>query len=111
MRIFISYSGRHRYDGEVADSIAAALALRKIDYFLDRQSIQVGEAILTAIQQAIAESCTHLLILASFASDKAEWPHRELELARQSELTLIPMIIAARENEVPDLVRGLKPLF
>jgi len=111
MRIFISYSGRHRYDGEVADSIAAALAVRKIDYFLDRQSIQVGDDILAAIKLAIEKSCTHLLILASFASDKVDWLHQELDLALQHSLVLIPMVIAARENEIPELVRGLKTLF
>jgi len=111
MRIFISYSGRHRYDGEVADSIAAALAMRQIDYFLDRQSIHVGEEILTAIQLAIDKSCTHLLILASFASDKVDWVHQELELALRQGLSVIPMVIAARENEVPEVVRGLKTLF
>jgi hypothetical protein len=111
MRIFISYSGRHRYDGEVADSIAAALAVSEIDYFLDRQSIQVGDDILTTIKLAIEKSCSHLLILASFASTKVEWLHQELELAVQHGLVLIPMVIAARENEIPELVRGLKTLF
>jgi hypothetical protein len=108
MRIFISYSGKHGYDGYVADSIAAALALRKVEYFYDRQSIRVGDDILRAIQQAIDKSCTHFLILASFASDKADWPHRELEMAVQRGLSLIPMAIAARENDVPELLRNMK---
>jgi hypothetical protein len=111
MRIFISYSGRHRYDGEVAESIAEALELRHIDHFLDQKNLRVGDDILREIKLAIEKNCTHLLLLASFASDKVQWVHDELNLAREHALNVIPMVIAARENEVPELVRGLKTLY
>lgn len=111
MRIFISYSGRHQYDGDVARSIAEALALRHVDYFLDQKSLRVGDDIVQEIRLAIEKSCTHLLLLASFASEKVSWVHDELALARENGLNLIPMIIAARENEVPEFVRGLKTLY
>jgi hypothetical protein len=111
MRIFISYTGRHGYDGEVAESIAKALERRRVDYFFDRESLAVGDQILPVIERAIEKSCTHFLLLASFASEKVDWVQQELDLAVKHGLQLIPMVIAARENEVPPFVRGLKTLY
>ncbi|HYI07771.1 MAG TPA: TIR domain-containing protein [Thermoanaerobaculia bacterium] len=110
MHIFISYTGRHRYDGEVAEQIAAALEECGIDCFLDRKSIEVGDDILRVIAATIDEKSSHLLVLASFAAEKVDWVREELRQAQERGLKLIPMVIAARDNEIPDFVRGLKPL-
>ncbi|HEX6159774.1 MAG TPA: toll/interleukin-1 receptor domain-containing protein, partial [Thermoanaerobaculia bacterium] len=95
----------------MARSIAEALSLRHVDYFLDQQSLRVGDDIVREIGLAIEKSCTHLLLLASFASEKVSWVRDELALAREHGLHLIPMVIAARENELPEFVRGLKTLY
>jgi hypothetical protein len=101
MRIFISYSGRHGYDGEVARSIADALRLCNIDTFLDEYDIDVGDDFIDVINHAIDHTCTHLLILASFVADQVPWVKQELERMR----------VATRRDEVPKIVQGMDTLY
>ncbi|MCC6667196.1 MAG: toll/interleukin-1 receptor domain-containing protein [Polyangiaceae bacterium] len=82
MAIFISYS--HEDRGFV-EKLAQNLVLRKARVWIDRWELEVGDSLVSRVQEAI-ESSSALLVIMSEAAVRSEWCRRELSAGLLREL-------------------------
>lgn len=82
MTIFISYS---RNDVAFVDELARALVIRRHHIWLDRWEMNVGDSLISKIQNALTESDAILIVL-SKNSVASEWCKKELNSGLMREL-------------------------
>lgn len=104
MPLFISYS---HADKEFVDKLAMQLVTRKVNVWLDRWEMHVGESLITKIQQAITDASALLVILSPDSVD-SEWCKKELNcgLIRELEerrIVILPILV--RECKIPLFLR------
>ncbi len=105
MPVFISYS--HEQKGFV-DILAANLFKRKINVWVDRWELGVGDSIINQIQEAITEASA-LLIVLSRASVESAWCKKEIESGLLRELEakrVIVLPVMFEDCEIPIFLRG-----
>lgn len=102
MPIFISYS---HSDRDFVDQLASQLVAHKVNVWLDRWELHIGDSLIERIQQAITDASA-LLVILSPESIQSEWCKKELNSALVRELEERRIIV------LPILVRDCKiPLF
>lgn len=104
MPIFISYS---RTDRDFVDTLARGLVHNKINVWLDRWELHVGDSLITRIQQAITDASA-LLVVLSRASVNSEWCKKELNsgLIRElEERRVVVLPVLAEDCEIPMFLR------
>lgn len=102
MPVFISYSHN---DEEFANMLAANLVKRNTHIWLDTWNLNVGDSLMSKVQEAIEESSA-LLIILSKSSVESEWCKKELNSALMRELDEKKVIV------LPVLLEDCKvPLF
>ena len=102
MPVFISYS---HSDEEFVDKFAAHLVKQNTHVWVDTWNLNVGDSILTKVQEAIEESSA-LLVVLSKASVESEWCKKELNSGLMRELEEKKVIV------LPVLIEDCKiPLF
>ncbi len=89
--IFVSHATQ---DELVAKEITAALENQGVGTWLATRDIQVGDNYASQIYSAIAES-THFLVLLSPASIASNHVKRELNLAVDKDITILPLVVSA----------------
>jgi hypothetical protein len=104
MPIFISYSSK---DSDFVDRLAAQLVHHKVNVWIDRWEMHVGESLLDRIQEAIQDASA-LLVVLSPDSVESEWCKKELNsgLIRELEerrIVVLPVLI--RSCEIPLFLR------
>lgn len=87
--IFISYSSD---DKSFAHKLDASLSVTKLSIFIDIKKIPYAGNIPEHIEEAIKKS-THLLYVVSKNSQKSDWVKKELQLAIENKIQIIPIII------------------
>ena len=93
--VFISYSSK---DQAVADAVCAALESRQIACWIAPRDIAERDRVAVAIPKAISECRVMVLVFSSFA-DQSRQVRREVHLALEKDVTLIPFRI---EDIVPN---------
>lgn len=88
MRIFLSYSSKNK---DFARRLAADLERAGTGVWLDEHSMRVGTG-LAAIEPAIRESDC-LVVVLSAAAVESEWVDREIELAQQFDVRVLPVLL------------------
>ncbi|NOR68404.1 MAG: TIR domain-containing protein [Methylomarinum sp.] len=102
MPVFISYS---HSDEEFVNLLAANLVKRNTHIWLDTWNLNVGDSLISKVQEAIEESSA-LLIILSKSSVESEWCKKELNSALMRELDEKKVIV------LPVLLEDCKvPLF
>ena len=102
MSVFISYS---HSDRDFVDRLALALLNKKINVWLDRWEIQVGDSLIQKIEAGL-EECSALLVVLSKASTESEWCKKELSAGLIRELDERKVVV------LPLLIEDCKiPLF
>lgn len=107
MSIFISYSHQ---DKDFVDVLAAMLVKYKARVWLDRWELQVGDSIISRIQEAIQESDA-LIVVISKASMQSEWCKKELSAGflRELEEKKVLVLPALKEEcDMPVFLREKK---
>jgi hypothetical protein len=107
MPLFISYSHQDR---DFVDRLAAELTMRRRHVWVDRWEIQVGESLLTKVQNAITEASA-LVVVLSRASVASEWCRKELNsgLLRELEEKRVLVLPALIEDcDIPLFLREKK---
>lgn len=104
MPVFISYSHQDR---EFADTLAIQLVRNRVNVWLDKWELRVGDSLLERIQTAIQGSSA-LLVVLSKASVQSAWCRRELNAGLTRELeerqvVLLPLLL--EDCEVPLFLR------
>ncbi|EHQ07863.1 toll/interleukin-1 receptor domain-containing protein [Leptonema illini] len=94
MSVFISYS---RTDSAFVDKLAVELVKERMNVWLDRWELKVGDSLLDRIQQAI-QNADYLCIVLSKAAVESEWCRKELNAGLMRELEerhiiLLPILI------------------
>lgn len=88
--IFVSHATQ---DGSIAREITAALESKGVGTWLATRDIQVGDNYATQIYSAIS-TATHFLVLLSPASIASNHVKRELNLAVDKDITILPLVIS-----------------
>lgn len=104
MPLFISYS---HADKDFVDKLAMQLVARKVNVWLDRWEMHVGESLIDKIQQAVTDASALLVILSPDSVD-SEWCKKELNsgLIRElEERRVVILPILARECKIPLFLR------
>lgn len=104
MPLFISYS---HADKEFVDMLAMQLVTRKVNVWLDRWEMHVGESLITKIQQAITDASALLVILSPDSVD-SEWCKKELNsgfIRELEERRIVILPILVRECKIPLFLR------
>lgn len=104
MPLFISYS---HADKAFVDKLAKQLVARKVNVWLDRWEMHVGESIIDKIQKAITDASS-LLVILSPESVESEWCKKELNsgLIRELEerrIVVLPVLV--RDCTIPLFLR------
>lgn len=104
MPLFISYS---RNDSDFVDKLATQLVAHKVNVWLDRWEMHVGESLIDRIQTAITDASALLVILSPNSVDSA-WCKKELNsgLIRELEerrIVILPVLI--RDCAIPIFLR------
>ena len=73
-RVFISYS---HVDSELVECLERRLKRNKVDVFLDKKSINWGQAITEEVRNALAE-CVAVIVVVSPASLQSQWVPYEI---------------------------------
>jgi len=107
MPIFISYS---RQDKSIVEKIAAHLVKHRANIWIDEWELDIGDSIVTKIQDAI-ETSAALLVVLSKASVESEWCKKELTagLVRELEekkVLVLPVLI--EDCKIPLFIRDKK---
>ncbi|MFK4037016.1 toll/interleukin-1 receptor domain-containing protein [Nonomuraea wenchangensis] len=94
MPIFISYS---RKDSDFVDRLANQLVHHKVNIWLDRWEIHVGDSLISKVQDAIT-GASALLVVLSQASVESAWCQKEVNSGLMLELeerraVLLPVLI------------------
>jgi len=104
MPIFISYSHR---DSEFVDRLAFQLVQNKVSIWIDRWEINVGDSLLTKVQEAITGAST-LLVVLSRASVGSAWVQREINsglLRELEERRVIVLPVLIEDCQIPIFLR------
>ncbi|PTQ87073.1 toll/interleukin-1 receptor domain-containing protein [Agitococcus lubricus] len=102
MPVFISYS---HSDSEFVDKFAAHLVKQNTHVWVDKWNLNVGDSIVSKVQEAIEESSA-LLVVLSKASVESEWCKKEINSGLMRELDEKKVIV------LPILIDDCKiPLF
>ncbi|MBI3013861.1 MAG: toll/interleukin-1 receptor domain-containing protein [Candidatus Tectomicrobia bacterium] len=104
MPLFISYS---HADKDFVDRLATQLVAHKVNVWLDRWEMHVGESIIDRIQRAIMDASA-LLVILSPESVESEWCKKELNsgLIRELEerqIVVLPVLV--RDCTIPMFLR------
>lgn len=99
-RVFISYS---KQDGPVAHAVADALRSQGALVWMDQERIKPGEKIRDAVERAIQDSRTLIVLLSERSSPDLPL---ELELAKKAGLRVIPALVA--NTEMPPDLSGIR---
>ncbi|MCP5303440.1 MAG: TIR domain-containing protein [Pseudomonadales bacterium] len=97
--IFISYKTGNPNLIDRATSIYQHLNSYGYTVWMDRYSLQGGEAWDTAIFTAIP-NCDILLLLVTIETKNSAWVRREVDIAKGSKVTIIPLILEEMDIEV-----------
>ncbi|HMK16621.1 MAG TPA: toll/interleukin-1 receptor domain-containing protein [Chitinophagaceae bacterium] len=100
MSLFISYSHTNR---EFVDKLATHLIYKKINVWLDRWELNVGDSITERVQTAISEA-SNLLVVLSKASVESNWCKREINAGLILELekkNVVVMPVLIEDCEIP----------
>ena len=94
MPLFISYS---RSDKEFAERLALQLVAHHVNVWIDSWELNVGDSLITKIQEAIT-GASGLLVILSKASVQSEWCKKELNSGLMRELeekrvVVLPVLI------------------
>lgn len=105
MPVFISYSHN---DKKFVDKLAAQLVRNKINVWLDRWELSVGDSIIDRIQDAI-EGSSALIVILSNSSVQSEWCKKELSTGLLRELeekkvVVLPLLL--EDCKIPLFLRG-----
>lgn len=104
MSLFISYSHQ---DKDFVDKLATQLIFKKINVWVDRWELNIGDSITQKVQEAISEA-SNLLVVLSKSSVSSDWCKREinsgllLELERKN-VVVMPVLI--EDCEIPLFLR------
>jgi hypothetical protein len=102
MSVFISYS---HSDRAFVDRLASTLVARKINVWLDRWEILVGDSLIQKVEAGL-EECAALLVVLSKTSVESEWCRKELSAGLIRELDERKVVV------LPVLIEDCKiPLF
>jgi hypothetical protein len=101
-RVFISYS---RKDREPVDKIYQSMTKEGLDAWLDRQDIKAGSLWKKEIVMAI-DSCPAFVLMLSPNSAASDNVRREIDLARDSERTILPLLLDPVNTPLPPLIRS-----
>lgn len=82
MPIFISYSHQ---DADFVDRLALQLVRHKVNVWIDRWELNVGDSLLSKVQEAIG-GASALLVVLSQASVSSEWVKKEVMQASSASL-------------------------
>lgn len=98
MPVFISYS---HVDRDFVDRLAKQLVAHRVNVWVDRWELNVGDSLITKIQDAIS-GASALLVILSKASVESEWCKKELSVGLIRELSekrvvVLPVIIDDRK--------------
>jgi hypothetical protein len=104
MPLFISYS---HADKTFVDKLATQLVAHKVNVWLDRWEMHVGESLIDKIQKAITDASS-LLVILSPESVESEWCKKELNsgLIRELEerrIVVLPVLV--RDCTIPLFLR------
>jgi len=103
--VFISYS--HSDKGFV-DNFAAQLVLHKVNVWLDRWELSIGDSIIDKVQDAI-EGSSALIVILSNSSVNSDWCKKELSgglLRELEEQKVVVLPILIDECKIPLFLRG-----
>jgi hypothetical protein len=94
MPIFISYSHKNK---DFVDKLAKQLVLHRVNVWLDRWELSIGDSIVEKVQEAIDESSA-LLVVLSKESTQSEWCKREITGAfikelKEKRVFVLPVLI------------------
>src|SRR4051794_18827641 len=104
MTVFVSYN---REDSRFVDGLAKRLVMLRHNLWIDRWEMNVGDSLITKIQNALTESDAILVIL-SKRSVASEWCRKELNSGLMRELEekrvlVLPCVID--DCEIPLFLR------
>jgi len=99
MPVFISYS---HVDKDIVDKIAKALVKERINIWVDRWELNIGDSIVQKVQAALGDSDA-LLVILSKASVESEWCKKELNVGlireiEEKKTVLLPVLIEKCER-------------
>ena len=100
MSLFISYSHENK---DFVDKLATQLVLKRINVWVDRWELNVGDSITERVQEAILDA-SNLLVILSKASVASNWCKREINAGLLIELekknaVIMPVLI--EDCEIP----------
>lgn len=104
MPVFISYSHQDR---EFVDQLAAQLVQYKVNVWLDRWELHVGDSLTSRIQEALTDASA-LLVVLSPASVNSDWFKRELNAGLVRELDerrVVVLPVLKVDCEIPLFLR------
>ena len=104
MPIFISYS---HADRGFVDQLAHQLVYHKVNVWLDRWELHVGDSLIAKIQEAISDASA-LLVILSKSSVQSEWCKKELNsgLIRElEERRVVVLPVLSEDCEIPLFLR------
>lgn len=104
MPVFISYSHQ---DKKFVDRLAVQLVQQKVNVWLDRWELKVGDSLINKIQDAIV-GASALLVILSKASVDSEWCRKELNSGLMRELgekRVIVLPVVIDDCEIPLFLR------
>jgi len=104
MPIFISYSHK---DKDFVDTLATQLVRNKVHVWLDRWELNIGDSLISKIQEAIT-GASALLVILSKASVASEWCKKELNAALVRELEekrVVVLPVLVEDCDIPLFLR------
>jgi hypothetical protein len=93
-RVFVSYTGRHPADEELAKRIHDALRARAVSVFVAPLSIEPGSEWRSALRKELAE-CSHFVVVVSEASMRSEEVISEIRFIcerRRDQVRVVPIL-------------------
>jgi hypothetical protein len=99
-RVFISHSSE---DNAEALALSEALSEAKISYWLDEQSLSLGEDVSAEISRAIDSSSVVVFLLSKNANEKS-WQSAEIALALSKGKKVFPLVIT-KDAKIPILLQ------
>lgn len=105
MPIFISYSHENK---EFVDKLATQLVAHNVNIWLDRWELNIGDSLLTKIQEAV-DGASALLVILSKASVASDWCTNEINaglLRELEEKQVLVMPVMLEDCGAPVFVRG-----
>lgn len=104
MPIFISYS---HHDADFVDQLAKQLVAHKVNVWIDRWELNVGDSLLSRVQEAIG-GASALLVVLSHASVSSEWVKKEVNaglLRELEEKRVVIMPVLVEDCAIPIFLR------